>query len=875
MASFTEIIPQFNPYIQQLPVEAMVQVGMEKQRRYDEGIQRIQSQIEQVAGLSLIKPIHKEYLQSKLNELGSNLKTVAAGDFSNFQLVNSVGGMVNQVGRDPIIQNAVFSTKKYMKEKENMDALIKDGKGSTSRTWEFTQKANEWFNNTDLNAKFDATYKPASNWRKSATEVVKALTGDSSIKDDAFDVDSNGNIVLKDAMTRTKIAGISPEKIQQALLAGLSQDDWDQISVDGRYAYSNMSPEEFSQSVTNSYRNKIEAFNSKKTLLENAKSSTSSAPEKEMIDMKVEEINKVLARMKEEYDGIIGTAKEGNVEAAKARLYTNNIINDFAKAFSYAETSQTYEPNPFLQPAQWRENKAQEWKKFIMEFNQKETHHRDNLSRKDEENRIKRLGLEGYGGLPAPVSPDDVPEIAIGKVINQTQQLKDEADKKDSDFIKFQGKDVAWLEQQRVAWKKSPNGVSPLIAQHFNETEGNRRLAEQNEVMVADINQEATRRYGDVYSGIPKDAKDIVYTDPSGQTYRFTPKDFVDFNTKLSKYIITTTTPGSPTTMTGGKTTVTYNDEKAKSELSPKEYKLYKLHKDRDYAGEAGLNRADQVLSQNLENYRRNVYLPYKEILKEKDKFISDEIKRRVVGFQGVGYSIPTETAAQKESLASVFSSVVKLAESQKGGIANSPNLDLATLKQIAESGKAEGTIRVVEGTEFSPAMYEVTARGPKGTTSFRITPEQKVAVFGDRFEASPAVRAFRPYQSMMKKFSKLDPETNTTSPYMSTSVDGKPTNPGNSALSPIDFINVKSFGLSGNIVTADGGKTYSLEMNIFDPIKKKLHENIPYPRLLSEEEVVKVMVGLTDASVYQILNKKSPTNSELQNLQEASQKPF
>jgi hypothetical protein len=43
MASYTDQIPQFNPYIQQLPVEAMAQVGMEKQRRYDEGLQKIQN----------------------------------------------------------------------------------------------------------------------------------------------------------------------------------------------------------------------------------------------------------------------------------------------------------------------------------------------------------------------------------------------------------------------------------------------------------------------------------------------------------------------------------------------------------------------------------------------------------------------------------------------------------------------------------------------------------------------------------------------------------------------------------------------------------------------------------------------------------------
>jgi len=120
MASFTDILPQFNPYIQQLPVDAMVQVGMEKQRRYDEGVQKIQTQIDNIAGMDVIRDVDKAYLQSKLNELGNNLKTVAAGDFSNFQLVNSVSGMANQIGKDPIIQGAVGSTAWYRKQRADM-----------------------------------------------------------------------------------------------------------------------------------------------------------------------------------------------------------------------------------------------------------------------------------------------------------------------------------------------------------------------------------------------------------------------------------------------------------------------------------------------------------------------------------------------------------------------------------------------------------------------------------------------------------------------------------------------------------------------------------------------------------------------------------
>ena len=60
-----ELLSRFNPYIQQLPTEALVSVGMEKQRRYDEGIQKIQSSIDRIAGLDIVRDIDKQYLKSK------------------------------------------------------------------------------------------------------------------------------------------------------------------------------------------------------------------------------------------------------------------------------------------------------------------------------------------------------------------------------------------------------------------------------------------------------------------------------------------------------------------------------------------------------------------------------------------------------------------------------------------------------------------------------------------------------------------------------------------------------------------------------------------------------------------------------------------
>ena len=869
MASFTDQISKFNPYVQQLPIEAMVQVGVEKQRRYDEGLQKIQTNIDNIAGLDVIRDVDKLYLQSKLNQLGSNLKSVAAGDFSNFQLVNSIGGMTTQIIKDNNIINALSSAKAYRKGIEDMNALVKEGKGSASRTWEFKTKADSWLNSTDLGERFDATYKPYTNYRKNATEVIKGLTGDSTIRDDAFDIDSKGNLVIKDAMTRRKLAGISPEKVQQALLVGLSPDDWEQMSVDGRYNYSNTTAESFAQSVGASYKGKYDAFAQQKTILENAKSSTPSAVEKAKLDQKIGELDKMLKNVQEEYNSVSKTFEEGDVESAKARLFTTNFMSGFSRAFSYTEISDTYETNPFVQPQQWRESQAQQWQEFIMNYNQKERIHKDTMKREDDKIRLQELAQQGYGGFPAPVDPKDVPTIDLTKVVEQTNAILSGVNQQDDAFMKSQGKDKAWLDQQRIAWLKSPNGVDPLIAQHFNQTEGARTAALENQVMVSKINAEATRIYGDVYKNIPKNAPNITYTAGDGTKLTYTPKDLVDFNTKINNYRTVTTTPGSPTTGTGGTTTVTFNDQKAKEDLSAKDYKLYQIEKARYYGGDKSLSNADKVLFSNVEALRKSVNIPYQQVLTQKEKWIGNEVKRRITGFQGMEYNIPTTTKVQQESLASAFSSVANLAESQKGGIAKSPNLNVAILRKIAESGNPQGTLKIVEGTEFSPAMYEVTARGAAGTTTFRITPEQKNLIFQDRFEPSPAVQAFRPYQNMMRKFSTEG------SPYLSTNPENGPTNISNAALGPTTFINVKSYGVSGNIVSGDGGRTYSIRMNVYDPVTKKLYEDIPYSRLLLEGEVAPTLQGLTDASVYELLNNKSATKAELQKLQNTSKNPL
>ena len=174
MASFTDNPNiQFNPYISQLPIEAMVQVGMQKQQRYDEGVQKIQSQIDNIAGLDIVRDIDKQYLQTKLNELQTNLRTFAAGDFSNFQLVNSVSGMTNQLVKDKNVQNAVSSTTWYRKQAGEMEKAKSEGKSNIANEDFFNSKVSKWLSSNDINYQFRDEYIPYTDVFKKWKDLLR------------------------------------------------------------------------------------------------------------------------------------------------------------------------------------------------------------------------------------------------------------------------------------------------------------------------------------------------------------------------------------------------------------------------------------------------------------------------------------------------------------------------------------------------------------------------------------------------------------------------------------------------------------------------------------------------------------------------------
>ena len=357
MASFTDSVPQFNPYVSQLPVEAMVKVGTYKQEKYEEGVTKIQSQIDQVAGLDLARGVDKDYLQAKLDELGNNLKYVAAGDFSNFQLVNSVGGMAKQIGRDATVRNAVASTAWYRSQQKAIEEAKKQGKSNVANEDLFSSQVNKWYTDPTVGASFSDEYVPYTDVFKKLQDIAKSVGEDSTIVQQLFQTDANGNPVLvngklqyNDVMAETLLKGKDKEKILSAFQNGLDSNDYRQLSITGRYELKGKSTADVSKMLGDGFIEYQKNMLTRKDLIQDKilELKTKGGSQKE-IDALQEAAANIDVSINKRKNSIDQSLSSGDMDAIKGSIYTNNYLDSMAGAFSTKETYTKYMKNPAVE----------------------------------------------------------------------------------------------------------------------------------------------------------------------------------------------------------------------------------------------------------------------------------------------------------------------------------------------------------------------------------------------------------------------------------------------------------------------------------------------------------------------------------------------
>jgi hypothetical protein len=351
MASFTDNVPQFNPYVQQLPVEAMVKVGMEKQQNYNKGIERIQSSIDNIAGLDIERDVDKAYLQSKVNELGTNLKKFMGSDFSDFQLQNTVGGMANGVSKDKNVRTAVSSTALYRKEVGVMETARSKGELTPENEYDFGLKVSPWINGTDPSQGFSGKYVPYFDVDKFTRETFDKIKPDSYSFDQIFETDSKGNVLkdnagtpkLSTTMKRLEKEGIFPPKVKEVIDQVFSEPKVSQqLGITGQYVYRGLDSEALQSQIGTQKKEELANYETQLFDL-NLKQSMGGDAITE-IDALRSQITKVSSA----YNDYQETAAN-NPNYVRGNLYKDAVRSRYTKMFSWTKSSEQQLVNPAYQ----------------------------------------------------------------------------------------------------------------------------------------------------------------------------------------------------------------------------------------------------------------------------------------------------------------------------------------------------------------------------------------------------------------------------------------------------------------------------------------------------------------------------------------------
>ena len=365
MASYTDKIPTFNPYVAQQPVDAMLKVGMYKQQKYEEGVQKIQSNIDNVAGLDIANPVQQQYLQSKLNALGNNLKWVAGGDFSDFQLVNSVNGMTKQIVKDEDVINAVSSTAKLRAGYKKREELSKKGLTDKNNDDYYDKFASEYVNNKNVKAKFSADYVPYTNITKKLQEALVGVGESSTVAEEIFvtgddgkPLITNGKYTYADAKTINKLVTNKP-----AVLAAINNvmnrgDVKQQLGIDGWATYRGVEATNLLEPLRAQYDEENERLQAQSLEISSLLTATNLSPEqREQYTKATSDIEASILSNNNSFTSLSQQA-EDNPEEFKQNFYAKDFKQNLITQFVKEDKSSTYGTNEALQQQNWRDKMA-------------------------------------------------------------------------------------------------------------------------------------------------------------------------------------------------------------------------------------------------------------------------------------------------------------------------------------------------------------------------------------------------------------------------------------------------------------------------------------------------------------------------------------
>lgn len=748
MASFTDNLVAFNPYVSQVPVDDYVRVGMIKQQQYNAGVEKVQGYIDSVAGLEVIKPEQKDYLYQRINNIRQEVGKVVQADFSKQQIVNSVGSLTNKIAADPIIQTSVQSTNAYRQGLAAMKDAKEKGKSSVSNEWDFNDQFQKWYNDKDVTTRFSGSFTPYTDVTSKISKIIKDIDPNVHIEDNPFVRNADGSIkVGKDgtpeidfAMIEKSSTTLTPERIQAAISANMTQDDINQLRIDGRYSYRGQDAMGMKQVTDQSYQYRLDQINDVIEGLMVSKATANNDPQRAAaIDAQIEAYKNKATAYQNRYRQDIA-AINSNLEGYKGSLYAQNWLTKFGDGYAYTKESLTYKENPYFMAAERRRENDIKFQEFMADQQWKAAdaaYKRESLRLGWYNAETSRIGAESKAAKNAakgalagiglsdavlePIQQDELEKVDVNSFLTETDQIAEDIDQQKMALLgntglvtikrdptgknpryeyNVAGKDPqtvinaanAALGKLKAAYDEDPNSVDDGARTYFSNLANADQMIQNRKFSINQIQSDADKEHN--LQPFLSKFKNIGLTF-QGATYNITPTDIMNFNKKLDEVY-----PKSyPSTGMGYGSYQSYdlNDEKAKTIMNtPKDKVLYNIFK-RDY-NKQHVTEFEKGVVGTINAVNSQVNNRAGSVIAGRDRYMDNAVRSVAGTQQPVSFTLEAFEAPDRKRAQAVASRLV--------------NTIIAEDKQSPNPRYDEDNIKKMLGKEATNTTYSLVSKG-------------------------------------------------------------------------------------------------------------------------------------------------------------------
>lgn len=720
MASFTDQLVAFNPYVSQIPVDDYTRVGMIKQQQYDQGVQKVQGYIDSVAGLEVIKPEQKDYLHQRVSNLQQEVGKVVSKDFSNQQLTNSVGALTSKIANDPIIQTSVASTQAYKQGLANMREAKEKGTLNASNEWDFQDQFQKWYNDKDATTRFTGEYTPYTDVAKKAMDAFdKVLEKVPNIhtEDNPFQRDVGGVIkyekgpdgkprpLIDMAMMEKTYKGVTPERVESILQSVLNENDRRQLAIDGRYEYRGYNKDMMKGVVDQHYTHDLGQMNDIIQGLQVKRMGLNNDPEgAALVDQQIQNYKDRAVSIQDRYKRDVNYIDK-DLEGYKGMFYSDGWIGRLTNGLAYSQESLTYKENPYFMAAEKKRENDIKYQEFLVnkQFDAaKLLIEQAKLRLEEKKTDAYVLAMQAKAaktahgqleGIPLadavmePIPQDQMDDINVANFLGEINTTDKEIDdqkmallaqkapdlvilRKDQNGMNtryeynVKGKDPEKVKLQTEAtmaalkaqYDKNPDSVDPATQSYFKRLANDNQFIQNSKFALGNLEKMADRDVGSL-DQIVAGMKPLRFASTSGAQYSLAPKQVIDFNRKMQGLQV-----NIPYNQTGGPV---YDEQQAAKVLTtPAERFLFNVL--RKPASQRN-QYENQIASQIGEFYQKG-NIPANHLLEGRDVYKNNAVKDLVGVQQGVTFTLEAFKAADRNRARSVASQLLgQMARDSKG----------------------------------------------------------------------------------------------------------------------------------------------------------------------------------------------------------------